>query len=145
MSGSTPSAPVTATPSAPSAPSMTEKKLSKLEVASTLNGKNEWKGFKGTVLRWTKANGVAAHLDEDRTKRGIPSDADELVIWEQVDMKIFVAIEAKLSADIQATISSAESAAEMWGRLMSTYELPRNEPSTRNACSMVKRLKTTSG
>jgi hypothetical protein len=100
-----------------------EKKLSKLEVAATLSGKGEWTGFRGTITRWVKANGVSKHLEGEVAKQGRPSDPGELEEWEQIDMKIFVAIEAKLSQDIQATISSADSAAEMWGRLWSTYEV----------------------
>lgn len=100
-----------------------EKKLTKLEVASSLNGSDSWKGFKGTVQRWAKANGVARHLEEDKAKRGIPMDVADQDVWEQVDMKIFVAVEAKLSPKIQATISSAEDAAEMWWRLVNTYEV----------------------
>jgi hypothetical protein len=102
---------------------MAEKKLTKLEVASSLTGNDNWKGFKGTVQRWVKANGVAKHLEEEKSKRGIPADAADQETWEQVDMKIFVAIEAKLSPEIQATISSAEDAAEMWWRLVNTYEV----------------------
>lgn len=122
-----PSAPTkpapTTTPKSSPTPqkSMADQKLLKLEVATTLTGNNDWKGFKGTITRWAKANGVDKHLLEDVSKRGIPSDKDQKEEWEQMDMKIFVAIKAKLSANIQATISSAEDAAEMWGRLVSTY------------------------
>jgi hypothetical protein len=70
-----------------------------------------------------QVNGVAKHLEGDAMKRGIPSDAGEREIWEQIDMKISVEVKAKLSTDIQATISSAITAAEMWFRLLATYEV----------------------
>jgi hypothetical protein len=100
-----------------------EKKLSKLEVAAMLSGRGEWTGFKGTVTRWAKANSVAKHLEGEPLKQGKLSNTGELEVWEQINMKIIVAIEAKLSPDIQATISSAISAAEMWFRLLSTYKV----------------------
>lgn len=115
--------PTTPTQAATPTSMSTKKKLTKLEVATTLTGKENWKGFKGTILRWVKANGVGKHLEKEERKRGKPSDTSDLEEWEQMDMRIFVAIEAKLSADIQATISSAESAGEMWDRLVSTYEI----------------------
>lgn len=93
-------------------PTMSTKKFTKLKVAAMLQGKNEWASFKGMVTQWVKANKVAKHLEEEETKRGIPADADKKEEWEQEDAMIFGAIEAKLSAEIQATISSTENTAK---------------------------------
>lgn len=100
-------------------------KLTKLVVAAPLTGKENWKGWKGTVLRWAKGNTVGKHFKADPTKQGKPaaSKAMDVEEWEQRDMLIFGAIEAKLSESIQSTISLAESTGEMWDCLCLTYDI----------------------
>ncbi len=92
---------------------MAEEKLTKLEIAKTLTGTENWKSFKATIIRWARANNVTNHLEPDITKRGQPSDPDELEKWEMKDAKIFLAISAKLSESIQESVSAIESIATM--------------------------------